>query len=270
MKGAFYLNKWYLDYIDPSGEMMIFYAAELHWHTWKIRYTSRIHQSPGQATQEKSRFRNVTMPEFHNQYISWSDPYFEVEGIWKSLADPIQTRLFETPDGYMDWNCYQTKSDVQLVFQGRKLHGTGYVEQLQATIPPWQLPMSELRWGRFGSNHHHLVWIAWQHEQSRLWVWMDNDPVQVAHITDDLIELPHNKMNLQLTKIATIESEKKIASVISKISRFIPGIKKWIPLHYLTADEHKWISRGQLFHDNKLIEEGMAIHEYVDFRNDHA
>ncbi len=265
-KSDFYLSKWYLDFIGPDGETFIFYAATLRWHGFEIRYTSKIEHKPGQATFEKSRFRNVQMPILENDLIRWSDPEFAADGLWRSLSEPIRARLFESQDGYLDWNCYQVNSEVELIFEGRKLKGDGYVEQLISTIFPWHLPMDELRWGRYGSYQNQLVWIEWKEKQNRQWLWMNNLPVIDGRISDNLIEMPHQDSKLLLKKVATLESEKKISSLISKISRFIPGIGNWIPLHFLVADEHKWISKGQIFQNNQLMDEGMAIHEYVDFR----
>ena len=84
--------------------------------------------------------------------ITWSDSKFGVSGTWKSMATMIQTRIFDSAEGFLDWKCFQPASKVQLRINDTVLEGRGYAEQLILTVPPWRIPMDELRWGRFGSD----------------------------------------------------------------------------------------------------------------------
>ena len=46
------------------------------------------------------------------------------------------------------------------------LRGTGYAERILITIPPWRLPIRELRWGRWigEAASRSVVWIDWRGE----------------------------------------------------------------------------------------------------------
>lgn len=49
------------------------------------------------------------------------------------------------------------------------------------TVPPWKLPFTELRWGRFISDdrRNHMVWTDMRGRTPRNWVWVNSgEPVE--------------------------------------------------------------------------------------------
>ncbi|MDP4292400.1 MAG: hypothetical protein Q8908_15085, partial [Bacteroidota bacterium] len=157
--GHFHLDKWYLDFAGDEGEAMIFYAAKLSWRGFEVHYTSWLKYDPIQGVSQRSAFRNIHMPEKTNGLITWSDEKFGIWGRWEAIASPLSARLYDSDSGYLEWKCYQPASRVELVAGKRTYKGTGYAEQLILTVPPWKMPLHELRWGRFGSREYQLVWI---------------------------------------------------------------------------------------------------------------
>ena len=268
-KGNFHLNKWFLDFVGNSGETIIFYAAKLTWHGLVVPYTSFLFYDPSDGVHQKSRFRNIRMPEKTKNLITWSDSKFEVEGAWESLAKPLQARLFDSEEGYLDWKCFQPSSKVRLRISDKILEGRGYAEQLILTAPPWKIPMNELRWGRFGSSEDQMVWIEIREEDKRQWLWLNGDKIKNCIIEDDYISVPEKELILKLDQGVELESEKKIFSIVEKLILYIPGFNKFMPLNFLMADEFKWLSKCQLQTDGKTISTGMAIHELVNFKAQH-
>ena len=264
--GNFHLSKWFLDFIRENGEIMIFYAAKLTWHGMSASYTSWLHYETSSGVHLKSRFSNVQIPQTNDDLITWNDTRFGISGSWKSLADAIQTRIFDSDEGCLDWKCYQPASKVQLVISGRVLEGRGYAEQIILTIPPWKIPMDELRWGHFGSDENSLVWIELREKEKRQWLWLNGEKIENCIIEDDYISLPVKDLVLKLDRGVVLESEKKIFSVVENLIRLIPGFNKIIPLSFLMADEIKWLSKGEFQAQGKTIAGGMAIHELVNFK----
>lgn len=264
--GNFHLNKWFLDFTGENGEAMIFYASKLTWHGLSASYTSWLQYDAAYGVRLKSRFRNVQMPQKKDDLIIWGDLKFGVSGTWKSQAHMIQARIFDSEEGFLDWICFQPASKVQLKMNNRVLEGRGYVEQLILTVPPWKIPMDELRWGRFGSVENNIVWIELIEKEKRQWLWVNGDKIENCIIKDECIFIPHNDMVLNLDQGVVLEAEKKIFSVVEKIMRYIPGFKKVMPINFLMADEFKWLSKGELQAQNKTISRGMAIHELVNFK----
>jgi len=263
--GNFHLSKWFLDFTGESGEAMIFYSAKLTWHRWSASYTSWLDYNPGSRVEVKSRFRKVNIPQLKGTQITWNDSIFGISGIWKSAAPMIEARIYNSEEGFLDWKCFQPASKVRLQLNGRILEGSGYAEQLILTVPPWKIPMDELRWGRFVSNDNNLVWIELREKTRYKWLWINSDKISDCTIEDDRILIPERNLVLHLDRGVTLESEKKISSVVGKVIRYIPGFNKVMPIGFLMADEIKWLSRGELQNNSSTIVSGRAIHELVKF-----
>lgn len=264
-QGNFYLSKWFLDYTGTNGEAMIFYSAKLTWRGWNASYTSWLSYSPDSGVSVKSRFSNIRIPELNTEVISWSDSKFGVSGTWNAVSPMVRCRLFDSEEGLLDWECCQPASIVNLKINDRVLHGDGYAEHLTLTIPPWKIPMDELRWGRFISNNNILVWIELRKKGKKQWLWLNGEKISDCFIEDNRIAIPIKNLVLTLDRGVILESEKKIQSVVGKIIRYLPGFNKIMPLGFLMADECKWLSKGKLLSNGNILSEGMAIHELVDF-----
>jgi hypothetical protein len=262
----FHLNKWFLDFKGETGEVMIFYAAQLSWHGWSVSYCSWLNYDPIKGVNLKSGFRKVQFPQVNDNLVTWSDLKYDITGTWLALTGMIQSRIFNSSEGYLDWKCYQPASKVTLRIKDKILEGKGYAEQIISTVPPWKIPMDELRWGHFGADGHNLVWIELKENVQQQWLWLNGEKMEYCIIEDGLISIPGKDLILQLDRNVLLESEKKIYSVVGKIVRFIPGFNKFIPHGFLMADEKKWFSLGQLQIQGKKLSNGFSIHEHVNFK----
>ncbi|TNE57124.1 MAG: hypothetical protein EP344_11560 [Bacteroidetes bacterium] len=263
--GPFYLDKWFLDLVSDDGsEAFIFYAARLRWHGIEVPYTSCLHFSSGKIA-HRFRLSGIGIPTIQDRVITWADTRFGVDGQWRTMAHPLQERVYQSDAGYLDWHCHQPASEAHLRVHGRELSGQGYAEQLILTLPPWKLPIETLRWGRFIGGEQYIVWIEMDGPEPVHWLWLNGQPVQQAVISDNKIDLPDHGICLHLDRKTTLESEKKILEVVKSMLRFLPGLKRVMPTGFLLADEYKWLSRGKLFKDNEPVDTGWAIHEFVRF-----
>ena len=264
--GKFHLVKWFLDFVGENGECMIFYSAKLTWHGWSASYTSWLNYDPASGVCLKHRFRNVQFPQIEENGITWTDKKFGISGTWEPLSERVQARIFESSEGFLDWECFQPASKVILKLMGRSLEGLGYAERLTLAISPWKIPMDELRWGHFNSTENNMVWIELNEKQKRQWLWLNGEKIENCTIEDGCLSKPEKDMVLNLDQAVVLESEKKIFSLMGKIIRYIPGFNKVVPTGFLMADETKWLSVGQLQSNNKVVCNGTAIHEYVNFK----
>nr|MBC8343678.1 hypothetical protein [Bacteroidota bacterium] len=266
----FYLNKWFLDFVGENSEAMIFYIATLYWNKLEVSYTSWLSYDPAGGVSHTSRFRKTNIPENKNGMITWNDSKFSVSGCWKPMTTPINTRLFDCQEGFIDWKCHQPVSKVTLKFKERTIRGMGYAEQLILTVPPWKISTDELRWGRFGSSENHMVWIELRGKEKRQWLWLNGEKIENCIIEDDYIFIAEKDISLRLDRDVILESEKKIFSVVESLVRYIPGINKFIPVRFLMADESKWLSKGILLNHDTIIAHGQVIHELVNFKPEAA
>lgn len=264
-KGIFILDKWYLDLVTEKGEVFICYIAKLKWHGLPIKYTSIISYSSSEGTKVQSRLTNVKFPIKGDDTISWNDNRFNIQGIWKNNVKAIEQKIFESEEGYLKWHCYQPSSDVRIVLKGKEYSGSGYVERLKLTAPPWKIPMDKLRWGRYIGNNTNLVWIQLLSDNSQQWVWKNGLAIDNIRITDALLYSEKKGINLKMDQDAVLESETKILSVVKYLIDHIPGINQIIPTKFLLSKETKWLSKAELFDDNISKSSGIAIHELVTF-----
>ena len=268
-KSGFNLHKWYLDFVSHNGEAMIFYAARMTYLNISVYYSSWLHYHPANGPKVRSHFRNVKLPLRDENTIFWHDDVFNVSGKWQSRATPLLARIFEDDHGYLDWNCFQPVSKVQLRIDDQIIDGRGYGEELVLTTLPWHIPMDELRWGRFHAPGEIMVWIELREKNKQQWLWLNGTKYSNCQITDDFIESAKNDFILKLDHEGVIESQKTIFKVVEKILRFIPGFKQLMPAKFLMARNNKWISTGEFQRKGRAVAQGMAIHECVNF-NTHS
>ena len=264
----FFLSKWFFDFTAETGEAMIFYSARLDYYTWRADYTCWLNYDPISGTSEISRFDNVPVPFVKDGVITLNDPVSGVSGTWESMAPMVQSRIFQSGEGFVDWNCFQPLSSVKIKIHDRNLAGRGYVEQTVLTIPPWKIRIRELKWGHFISEEYNIVWIGLENREIQHWTWVNGEIIHECIIRNDVIIIPEKGLELSLDMDVTLESEKKIMSVIKKIFRYIPVFKRTIPGEFLMADERKWLSKSSLKIRDILLAKGMSIHEHVKFNSD--
>ncbi|NNL15187.1 MAG: hypothetical protein HKO81_00925 [Flavobacteriaceae bacterium] len=265
-QGVFLLNKWFLDFLSKSGEAMIFYAAKLSFKGIVVNYASWIkHDESGLRT--RSHFRNVKLPEKNDNLITWHDEKFKISGSWHSITKPLKARIFDSDDGYLDWNCFQPASNVELKINEKIIKGLGYVEQLILTTPPWHIPMNDLRWGRFHSLHDTMVWIELREQNKQQWLWLNNERILNPIIEDDHIVSEDKNFVLNLDRGIVLESEKKIFKVVEKLLSYLPGFKQLMPAKFLMATNYKWLSKGEFQKKGHTKRQVMAIHEWVNFNS---
>jgi hypothetical protein len=205
----------------------------------------------------KSSVRRECLPVETSGLVTFESRHLGVKGTWTAEATLLGRTVFESDDGSVEWCCIQPKSRVKIeIGDGGRLDGLGYAERLTLTIPPWKLPMRELRWGRFISEDHSLVWIDWQGQHAVRNVYLDGTFLGAERITDS--ELVLRDCELQLDQELTLRSGRLVDTVLPGA----PLLAKIFPLALLQSEEHKWRSRGVLTNGDKRSE-GWAIHEVV-------
>ena len=125
--------------------------------------------------------------------------------------------------------------------------------------------MHELRWGHIVSEKYQVVWIELKDEKTCQWLWLNGELIKNCSIQNKVLFIPDRNIEIQLDIITVLESEKKLTSIVDKLGRFIPGIKKLVPIHFLLADEFKWLSKASIREKNQIVDSGFSIHEFVNF-----
>jgi hypothetical protein len=168
--------------------------------------------------------------------------------------------LLQGPQGSVFWDCVAPSAAVRVQCgSDRALSGLGYAERLDVAAESWHLPIEQLRWGRFLTPTHTIVWIGWWGLEPRTLVFRDGRCQSRGVIEDGAIRL--GPSHLVLDRGATIR-DADLAETLKPFARLLgPTVRHAARIH-----ETKWLSRGTL-HDPALAApaEGWAIHELVVF-----
>jgi len=253
----FSLVKWYMDCVTHLGDAAILYCAELHWRGAHLTYASVLSVIGG-TTQSRSSMRRYRLSSANDQ-IAIEFPRLGVSGRWKADAAPIERIIYESAAGTVHWNCVQPRSLVELRVGERELTGLGYAECLTLTVPPWQLPMRQLRWGRFVSSSDSLAWIDWQGEHTTSFAVHNGRVCELLSASDSEVEI--RDATLRMEASFTLRAGRLGATILPGA----PALGRLFPRSLFNVEEEKWRSRGRLNAQGRLSE-GWVIHEVVHWK----
>lgn len=245
-----------MDCVTELGTTAILYSAKISWRGMQASYSS-ILLSDGTTTTTQTSMKRQRIKSTDSE-ISIEFPGLEVAGTWKSAALPVQQTMFEDARGSVLWNCLQPSSLAYVKVGDRELTGLGYAECLTLTLPPWQLPMRQLKWGRFVSPRDSLAWIDWQGPYCTSLVVHNGRKCVASAISQSQVVLDH--ATLHLDELVTLRS----GALASTILPSAPALRSLLPHALFNITEHKWRSRGTLdTADHQST--GWVIHEVVDW-----
>ena len=254
---SFSLTKWYLDCVTGGGEVTIVYGTELNWRGIRLVANSvltgskddvetRTSISPYQITQAGSR-------------ITVEIPKQGVTGEWEADSAACERVVYAAKPGSVNWKCLQPRSRVRLRLNGRELSGLGYAESTTLTVPPWKLPLHQLRWGRFVSPGNWMVWVDWKGPYNASFAIADGKECATPAIGE--------------TGVATCDATLCIDSgfalragrIGSTIMPHVPAIRTLLPRSLFKIEERKWCSAGEM-RTQSNCSTGWVIHEVVHWK----
>lgn len=178
-------------------------------------------------------------------------PGLELEGRWTRRAHPpLLLELLDEP-GALRWSCVLPRASVELKHGGRKLSATGYAECVTLQVPPWKLPIDELRWGRAHVGPHTVVWIDWRGPRKVKRIYVDGEAVE-GEVTDDAVVTPRLRLGLERRRTL------RAGDVSETVLAHLPAVSGLLSRHKLKLAETKWLSEAKVGRAR-----GWAIHEVV-------
>jgi len=254
---AFSLVKWYMDCVTDDGDAAILYCADLKWRGMHLTYSS-VMTVNGAKVETQSSMAGYQLST-NDRQILVEFPRLEVSGSWRADAEPYQRTVFEDVSGAVEWSCLQPRSLVNLIVDGRELSGFGYAECLTLTLPPWRLPMHQLRWGRFVSPEESLVWVDWQGEYSTSFAVHNGRACETQSVSDAEVTIPGATLRLEECFLL------RAGRLGSTVLPGAPALGKILHKSLRNIEEKKWRSRGRLDTQNGSSN-GWVIHEVVHWK----
>ena len=256
----FRLEKWYFDCVSSDGTVFIAYAARLKWGPIRLTYGATITRAKdGRLSQRQSlSFGRLNQGRGN---ISWCNDGLRASGEWTGGEPIAKTVVVDEPSGRMEWQCLSANGAVDVRTDGRAMTGTGYVEKLSMTIPPWKLPFTELRWGRFISDdrNDYVVWIDLRGRTQRNWIWVNSGDAVAGTVDGDGVRTDGAELMFESSQPVRAEN---IARTL--LGRF--ELLKWLLPERLRAIQEDKQASSCLLRTEGSESRGSSINEVVIWR----
>jgi hypothetical protein len=193
--------------------------------------------------------------------IAWRSDRVGVETTHDAVTPGTSLTLLDDARGRVRWECFAPSARTRFVREGAAADGAGYAERMTMTVVPWELPIEELRWGRWMSDDasRSLVWIDWQGPLPCRWIVHQGDVVHDGTVHDNTVALNDGHLALGEPRTLHDRSVGKVLRGLADLAR----IAARIPMSW---HETKWCSRATWTDASHVKIPGWAIHEVVRFR----
>ena len=249
----FNLKKYYFDGIDKQGNALILYYAELKLFGFKIPYSSFI-LSLDETTEEISKLRKSIIG-LNNS--SFSNSNLKISGNWDTQSHSISEVLWQENNSKINWNCIVPKAEFEVEINNQMFSGLGYSEILEMNFVPWKMPISTLKWGRFLSENHTIIWIEWIGKQPLKKVFWNGKLIEDVDIRDNEIHFKNQNTKLLFENPISIKDEKLL-----QIADSYPFLKIFFKNKFLNSREMKFKSQSTLINPENS-ENGFSLYETV-------
>ena len=144
-----------MDCVSDAGEVAILHSARVRWRGIGLAYSNLIFDGwlRRQVYVDDAWRKDPSQGETDSCRVAatWAS------GTMDGACAPVERTVYACESGSVVWNCLQPAASVSLSVGEKKLTGAGYAECLTLTLPPWQLPLRHLQWGRFVSDCNALT-----------------------------------------------------------------------------------------------------------------
>jgi hypothetical protein len=224
----------------------------------KFIYSGLIFCNAEGYTTEKSTLKKTIKP-VSNGTIQINNKFLKTSVSLKRIDDPIIRSLYKDNDkNELIWNCHHPKALAEILYNGHSFKGFGYAETLSLPIKPWDLPIDELRWGRFLSGDYTVIWISWKGKNSVNKIFFNNAEFNDAIFGNDNIIFGGGIYNLKFSEIFIIRKG-KLSNLFSKINL----LKLIFNQRILNTMEIKYKAKTIFSKDSVVLSNDWSLFEIV-------
>jgi len=221
-------------------------------------YTGLIFCDKEGFTTEKSTLRKTKKPLI-NGIIQFNHKFLKTGVSLKRTDDPIIRSLFkDNENNELVWNCHHPKASAEVIYNGNIYKGFGYAETLILPIKPWNLPIDELKWGRFLSDSCTLIWINWEGNNPINKIFFNSIEYNDAIFEKDMILFSDGMYILKFSEIQLIRKG-KLSGMFSKMG----FLKIFFNRKILNSVEIKYKARASLNKNSLVLSNGWSLFEIV-------
>jgi hypothetical protein len=257
----FKLEKHYLDCIDNEGNCFIVYHAELHILFICISYSALLFSDHDNLTVEKTSLRKPGKLSA-GELLKFSHPGLKINGRWQGTGTSLPHLLLRDDSNHeLVWNCHHPKTVTEIVYDNHTFQGFGYADTILISFRPGNLPIDELKWGRFHSEKSSVIWIRISGGFPVNKIYLNGTEYSDASFEKDRIAFNNGDYLLMLSENSVIR-EGKLADIFSEM----PWLKIFFDKKILNTHEVKYKSKAILSFKNKISEYGWSVYETVTWK----
>jgi hypothetical protein len=250
-----------MDLVTDEGEALIAYAAELRFRSLALAYTSLLQHRAGQ-TRTTASLRKAMPVLVDERKLTWASRALGARGSWSAEGDGTKETLYSGEAGSVEWSCVMPHARAEVeVDGGRIVRGLGYAEELRMTIAPWDLPLEELRWGRFTADGASVVWIDWRGPHNKTIILKHGARVE-GQVKDRLVEMATDEAKVVLGNGSVLRDGPIRSTSLAAIAE----LHAILPAKLLGAVEHKECAPATLEQPFAPKVTGWAIAETVTWK----
>jgi hypothetical protein len=213
-------------------------------------------------TAEKSTLGKAGKPEV-NGTIQYLHTKLKIEARLERTDEPITRLLYtDTENNELFWKCHHPKALAEITCNGKFYKGFGYAETLYSGIKPWNLPIGELRWGRYLSASDTLIWISWKGEYLLNKIFLNGIEYNDTVFENGTITFAEGNYQLNFFAIQVIR-DGKLSGLFSKMKL----VKLLFNNRILNTVETKYKAKATLTRDSAAISDGWSLFEIVKWGN---
>jgi hypothetical protein len=237
------------------------YWAKVKFCLLRIIYSGLVFSDADGQTVEMSTLRKTIKPVI-NGTINFNYKFQKTGISLKRIDDPITRSLYkESEDNELIWNCHHPKALAVINYKGSIYRGLGYAETLLCPMNPLELPMGELRWGRFLSESHTVIWINWKDEHPLNKIFMNSTEYNDAEFDSETISFNNGKNKLTFSEVQPIRNS-KLSGLFSKMK----FLKIFFNRRLLDSLEIKYKAKTILSENSLFLSDGWSLFETVTWR----
>ena len=257
-QGSFNIEKIYLDCIDEHGNCFIVYRVKAEFFLIRFIYSGLVFCSAEGITTQKSTLRKAEKP-VHNKIINFNHKFLNIGVSLDRVDDPIIRSLFkDDKNNELVWNCHHPKALAEISYNGNCYKGSGYAETLFLPLKPWNLPIDELRWGRFLSDSCTLIWINWEGKYPLNKLFFNGVEYNDATFEKEIIKFSDGTYQLKFSEIQLIRKG-RLSELFSKMK----FLKIFFNRSILNSVEIKYKARSSLCNNTLVLSNGWSLFEIV-------
>ena len=256
---SFTLTKWYLDCVDDAGRTVVGYWATLAWRALSLTWQSVDVFDSDRPALHRWSVRPSAPPQQAPQGIRWQSPAIGCVITVEPRQSPFAHRLLDDASGTVDWTVECPVGRVTAEIDGAGvICGDGYVERLELRVPPWRLPITELRWGRCVSSEaaKSVVWIDWRGPAPERWVLRNGQLATNSAVSDTTVS--GEGFTLSLTP-----QRRLVHRALYELLDPLPAVRAVLPESSLALSETKWLGTGRLQEESGAPLTLPAVYEVV-------